>query len=1021
MSSNCSVCGCAEFNLIDGFFYCAICSSQSQVQREVDTEDANVVDSLAAILATKITTKKTAADDGKGKRRSKYQPSDEQLVALAAVANEDYPHLLKRGGLRLGTFTKDHALCIFQRYLRRMNIAFCDEEITEENPYCPLVKNTEYEAQLKKKQQQLKLEKERSLHSGRDILSQLTCNDLDENLTAHATREEVCKHSEILVRVAGEAQLKKKQQQLKLEKERSLHSGRDILSQLTCNDLDENLTAHATREEVIEQGEVQLVIKAETKLSVEAFNRLLVVPLSHQILLVICYVACLCAGANWILLSDIARWYREGRLPMSFLQRFALVPILPGSDDDTRHCGVASLSTPILCLFEMMRFVLAVCQMADIPARPIGIDFDQIVCRFCFNLNLPMVFVDRVRALSAYVKPSCDLSERLTKRFGDFDSSILLRYPFSSSLFKMDFGFEDKLPGLFHHDTGAFNKHRCMLPTPEAKAVALILFALKLTFGLDDHREYNMDDRASFTDGSYENFDFSLWMHQLKMRMDVWRGRTLKNVLEKRKHISASCLTDEMLNRVRYTKTHDGRKVPWCVGKPYLAQDTSFKGCVPNYVVNEAKECAFYSTFADDLEPRPAKWLDKEALLAPLRYQATRNDEWYENLLDEEERSEISEQGALIDRYNADLFFKSFKNQTMNYKECPTEEHCERSIKHAEGQCETDEQRLRWRHLFPCSSDYLSYPRPVFSKHLLKWQKRGSKVYAPIIYAKALDLLMRTARIAFSESFASLLEILSLLIGEEQKVVYAFMLMIEMMFINCQTESFASLLEILSLLIGEEQKVVYAFMLMIEMMFINCQTIKDFKELIENRCELMTCVQFGSLDRLPRQAEVTLRRIDEDVSSADYRYEIVDFGDFIERAAKQEGTFISHTMTVERDKRSRRKRRAAWRKDVESRKTYGLRRPKVSRSARLSRTKYEKSQERNAERSGRRTLRSAAHRVPADGVGAEELNEEDHQGTSRNTADEELESQHTGSDVSDDSEFSPRGKQCSLSFLLFTN
>ncbi|VDM23388.1 unnamed protein product [Toxocara canis] len=909
MSSNCSVCGCAEFNLIDGFFYCAICSSQSQVQREVDTEDANVVDSLAAILATKITTKKTAADDGKGKRRSKYQPSDEQLVALAAVANEDYPHLLKRGGLRLGTFTKDHALCIFQRYLRRMNIAFCDEEITEENPYCPLVKNTEYEAQLKKKQQQLKLEKERSLHSGRDILSQLTCNDLDENLTAHATREEV-----------------------------------------------------------IEQGEVQLVIKAETKLSVEAFNRLLVVPLSHQILLVICYVACLCAGANWILLSDIARWYREGRLPMSFLQRFALVPILPGSDDDTRHCGVASLSTPILCLFEMMRFVLAVCQMADIPARPIGIDFDQIVCRFCFNLNLPMVFVDRVRALSAYVKPSCDLSERLTKRFGDFDSSILLRYPFSSSLFKMDFGFEDKLPGLFHHDTGAFNKHRCMLPTPEAKAVALILFALKLTFGLDDHREYNMDDRASFT-----VYGIVLWNCCIlcSLRIGALNELTVISAHNCRKHISASCLTDEMLNRVRYTKTHDGRKVPWCVGKPYLAQDTSFKGCVPNYVVNEAKECAFYSTFADDLEPRPAKWLDKEALLAPLRYQATRNDEWYENLLDEEERSEISEQGALIDRYNADLFFKSFKNQTMNYKECPTEEHCERSIKHAEGQCETDEQRLRWRHLFPCSSDYLSYPRPVFSKHLLKWQKRGSKVYAPIIYAKALDLLMRTARIAFSESFASLLEILSLLIGEEQKVVYA-------------------------------------FMLMIEMMFINCQTIKDFKELIENRCELMTCVQFGSLDRLPRQAEVTLRRIDEDVSSADYRYEIVDFGDFIERAAKQEGTFISHTMTVERDKRSRRKRRAAWRKDVESRKTYGLRRPKVSRSARLSRTKYEKSQERNAERSGRRTLRSAAHRVPTDGIGAKELNEEDHQGTSRNTADEELESQHTGSDVSDDSEFSPR-------------
>lgn len=46
---------------------------------------------------------------------------------------------------------------------------------------------------------------------------------------------------------------------------------------------------------------------------------------------------------------------------------------------------------------------------------------------------------------------------------------------------------------------------------------------------------------------------------------------------------------------------------------------------------------------------------------------------------------------------------------------------------------------------------------------------------------------MRTSRIAFSESFTFLLEMLSLIIGEEQKVVYAFFLMVEMMYINCQT------------------------------------------------------------------------------------------------------------------------------------------------------------------------------------------------------------------------------------------
>lgn len=37
-----------------------------------------------------------------------------------------------------------------------------------------------------------------------------------------------------------------------MERERKLHSGKDILTQLTGNDLDENLTTKATREEVFE-------------------------------------------------------------------------------------------------------------------------------------------------------------------------------------------------------------------------------------------------------------------------------------------------------------------------------------------------------------------------------------------------------------------------------------------------------------------------------------------------------------------------------------------------------------------------------------------------------------------------------------------------------------------------------------------------------------------------------------------------------------------------------------------------
>uniref|UniRef100_A0A915CJS7 TATA box-binding protein-associated factor RNA polymerase I subunit B n=1 Tax=Parascaris univalens TaxID=6257 RepID=A0A915CJS7_PARUN len=774
-SSSCVVCGCEQFNLIDGFFYCALCNAQSQVQREVDLEDANILGNVGAVVMTKLGTNAAADGRKRGRQKRKMQHSEEQMASWAAVETDDYPRFLKRAGLRIATFTKllsrysnilirdfnvaptirDHALGIFQRYLRHLNVAFCDEEINEENPYCPLVRNIDYEAQIKESQRQAQMEKERKLHSGKDILAQLTGNDLDEDLTATAIREEA-----------------------------------------------------------IDRGDVQLVTEVRTKLSLEAFHRLLIIPLTHEILLVIVYLACLCAGARWILLSDVTRWYREGRFPLSFSQRFALIPVEPGVDDDRRHCHIVSIATPILSLFEMMRVVLAVCQMTDIPVQPISVDFDQIICRFCFNLNLPSVFVERVRALCAYLTPNCDLSQELSRRFGHFDSSVLLKYAMSPSSFNVDIGFENSENDSSRYLTGEKNVRHCMLPTPEVKAIAIILFALKLTFGLDDRREYGMTQRVANNVGSSRSFEFPLWIHQLRMRMDVWRGRTLKNVLEKRKHLSASYRGEETLKQTKLTELCDGRKVPFFLGKPCPSQDILFKGCAPNYVVNEAKEYAFYSTFADDIEPRPAEYIDREALIAPLRYQATRNDEWYNDLLEEEQRGAIGEQAALIDRYNTDLFFKSFKEYEMNYEECAKGGCCRKNSRRAEGRLETDHERLRWRHLFPCAGNYISYPHPVFTRHLFRYERQRSIICEPIAYAKALDLIMRTARIAFSESFTFLLEMLSLIIGEDQKVVYA-------------------------------------FFLMVEMLYINCQTINELKELIEDRHELITCVQVCSLNCPP--------------------------------------------------------------------------------------------------------------------------------------------------------------------------
>ncbi|VDK55093.1 unnamed protein product [Anisakis simplex] len=568
------------------------------------------------------------------------QPSEEQKKALAAVEDIDYPRFLGRAGLRLATFTEilfhfttilirdfdvdrsvrvslyllklmaisklnykdvlmirmkemivfiqNHALNIFQRYLSHMKVAFCDEEVDESNPYCPHVSNELFEQQLKAKQKDLNVQKEGHLQMGENIVSFIASKELDENLTAHTSREEAIQH-----------------------------------------------------------GDIHLIEQVKTKISAEAYHR-------------------------------------------------------------------------IVCLSEAMRFVLAVCQMTQIPERPISIDFHQLVYRFCHNLNLPSVFAERVQALIVHVKPNIDLSEQSVVRFGRFNSSILLNSSGTGSLFSIHKGFEcDKEKKWTTHDAGECNVYQSVIPTPEVKAIALILFALKLMFGLDDRREYDMTSPSFSGEACQmdEVFDFSLWLHQLRMRMDVWRGRALKNVLEKKTRITVSCDRERELRRFRWTtKSGDNRKVFQYLGNPAAPLNVAFKDCVPNYIVKESKEFAFYTTFADDIEPRPAEQLHKEALLAPLRYQAIANQKLREEIMAEQTGDIVSEELSAIDRYDANVFLKSFTTSSMNYKpaeEC-TNHHSQRKMK--EG----------------------GYPRPLYSKYLLKWQKPGSTKYEPLIYSKEL-------------------------------------------------------------------------------------------------------------------------------------------------------------------------------------------------------------------------------------------------------------------------------------------
>ncbi|VDO54051.1 unnamed protein product, partial [Onchocerca flexuosa] len=141
---------------------------------------------------------------------------------------------------------------------------------------------------------------------------------------------------------------------------------------------------------------------------------------------------------------------------------------------------------------------------------------------------------------------------------------------------------------------------------------------------------------------------------------------------------------------------------------------------------------------------------------------------------------------------------------------------------------------MKWHELFPCSGHYESYPRPMYCSGLLKFTS-GEMIYTPMIYTPAVDVIYQSASPYFSDSFSDLLEILSLMIGEDMKVVYTFFLMLEM---KCLIPDI----------------------------------FNDLNEITKNCERFTTCAQVELLGDGPRNVEVQMHRISENVARADFKF-----------------------------------------------------------------------------------------------------------------------------------------------------
>ncbi|VDN02915.1 unnamed protein product [Thelazia callipaeda] len=793
MAECCGSCGSTDFSIADGYFYCSLCNTQSQALREFDHEDEGV---LANALGTRVRTGKKKQAVGRKKVLLEEKTSNFDR-SLPALRHKDFPEFLGFCGLRLATFTKllarfstilihdfdvpesirAHVLYIIQRYLQHCRVAFCMEELDEENSYCPL------------------------LNSSRSNYGHVNHNDSW---------------------LYSDSQNKTREMELEIRKEMQINRGKSIMSLLVNDDIDANFHSQVAEKNM---GNISSVTKVETKLSATAvctvrslfqnpLFELLDIPLSSEIIMAVLYVGCLLSGATWVLLSDITRWFREGRFFMSALHSSALCTAIRGNNAQDSKRMPFSIKMPIMPLFEYMRTVVVLSQLSDIPVQPISCSFDRILARLSYNLNLPIDFMERLYAISAIFPPNIIFDAEFTRQFNIVDLQALLEKKNNVHNENISFALEPHAFSWVHGCERAFS----IIPTADVKAVVTILLALKLIFGLDDNMEYNMETRVDAErSNNDDSFNFGEWIHQLRMRMQIWRGRPLKDVTyqphffapinyqSKTVFRSAPLMNyeaeSEKFNALKSLKNFWGEQVTQInVGRFVGGRNLRFKGCVPDHFVMDESDYSLYSSFEDDCDSKYMQSLDKEALLS---------------------------------KYNVETFFKSFKNHRMEYKAVKTFKN--KSVQPSESSFSSDWVRKKWRHLFPCSKNYEAYPKPLYSPALLKYTKE--LVYTPMIYTPAVNIIFQNASPYFSESFHDLLHILSVMIGEDIKTVYAFFLMLET-----------------KLLLHK--------------------SLNDIKEISQHCKKFCTSAQIEMFNDQPRNVKVELCRINENVRQQDFRFEV---------------------------------------------------------------------------------------------------------------------------------------------------
>jgi len=272
----------------------------------------------------------------------------------------------------------------------------------------------------------------------------------------------------------------------------------------------------------------------------------------------------------------------------------------------------------------------------------------------------------------------------------------------------------------------------------ETKAAAIIIFTLKLMFGLNDKTEHEID---TFSSTQLNNFKFDDWLYQVECRNYSRDGIAVENIL------SPTFSTESPLHNEKIISTIS---VPGRMFRPSTDQ-----WVIPRRSHYGERDKPYYGCFPADRLSSTAS-ISNLSKYAPLRFHGKYAED-------------IGNNTPNIDPKRLEIYLRQFNKNEMNFDSFneigPTDLPDELAF------CD-----MEWRKCFPALCKFTRVP---MSMRLSYWPQGK-----PLVTMKFLEHRLRDEQRTFSESFERLLAAMSMLISEKAEVLYLTFNAVETMFEN---------------------------------------------------------------------------------------------------------------------------------------------------------------------------------------------------------------------------------------------